>query len=694
MKKFLLSLLAVFAIGANAQEVSLDFTTNVWGLPETSANGQTEEASFTNGEYAITLGATTKYYFNTEGYLMLGKEGSYLNLPAFDFAVGKIEVTGTSGASASVKQNIYVGDEAVSTETTGAKDVTNVYDINPAFQAAGTVYTLKVNSNHNTQITAIKVYGTEASDAPVLTVDLDNVYLWNYTPSAWIDYLVNEQQMHVTAANLAENITYVMKSSGKSKGSYLENSTRFEVLNVSLYEANSGDIAVRVTSKAEGVYEDTIVVKSGEVEALVPVKLAVVSTEGDGYWDPSDFAPLTVADANAIHSITPYNASYMTDATHKFNLAAGDDGFRCVKGIVTSITEISAKLEDGTGYGNATFVLRDAVDAADSIIVYRTKGIDNELITDPELIKVGDVVVVGGDLCDYKGACEIKSCQIISIEAGSAEEPVVAAVTMEEGEITSNTIELTFTPSEAVSAYYACLFGEGEFEAQYNMFGAWMGFTCYGDMVKAWGFACEGVETKIWKDLSPSTNYEIYVQSVDAAGNYGELQCFVVSTAAQGGDGLAVIDIEIGEFGGDETTGFWQQVIYTPNDQTAVYFDMICDEDYYQAHGAEGVIAYLQAQDDPSDYYYPAHAHFTVDNAYWYAEPATKYHACAIGKNANGEWGELTDIVFTTTGYEEPVSITAIENTHDSTRCYNLNGQQQQTGHGFIISNGSVKFVK
>ena len=142
-----------------AQDVILDFTTNDWNLPETSSNKLTELKNFSNGVYTIQLQAADGYYFNNQdGYLMLGKQGSSLTLPAFDFDVEKIEVAGTGTASASVKQNIYVGETAVSTETTGAKDVTNIYEIAADYQAAGNVYVLKVNSKHNTQIKKILIY--------------------------------------------------------------------------------------------------------------------------------------------------------------------------------------------------------------------------------------------------------------------------------------------------------------------------------------------------------------------------------------------------------------------------------------------------------------------------------------------------------------------------------------------------------
>ena len=170
-KKLHFILLALFAAVFNtamAQEVTLDFTENTWGLPNDSKEKMIDAAQFTCDGYTVTLEGSSSggYYYHTKGkYVLIGKEGASLTLPAFGFNVTKIAITGTSGASAAVKQNIFVGEEAVSTETTGAKDVVNEYDIAAAYQAAGTVYCLKITSAHNTQITKIEIYGNGAPPA-------------------------------------------------------------------------------------------------------------------------------------------------------------------------------------------------------------------------------------------------------------------------------------------------------------------------------------------------------------------------------------------------------------------------------------------------------------------------------------------------------------------------------------------------
>ena len=91
--------------------------------------------------------------------MMKGKSAtSTLTLPPFDFAVEKIEVVGNSSGNVSTKtkENIYVGNTAVSTEKTGSKG-TNSFVIDKQYQAAGNRYTLQV-STANAQITYIKIY--------------------------------------------------------------------------------------------------------------------------------------------------------------------------------------------------------------------------------------------------------------------------------------------------------------------------------------------------------------------------------------------------------------------------------------------------------------------------------------------------------------------------------------------------------
>ena len=135
------------AWAAETADVTYDFTGSDWSV----SNG-----TLSNGTVSFTGSGTDNFKMNS-GYFMMGKSGAYIDFPKYESAVEKIVVTGRSGASTAVKQNIFVGENSASTETTGAAG-TNTYEIASAYQAAGTQYTLKVTSNHNTQITKIEVY--------------------------------------------------------------------------------------------------------------------------------------------------------------------------------------------------------------------------------------------------------------------------------------------------------------------------------------------------------------------------------------------------------------------------------------------------------------------------------------------------------------------------------------------------------
>ena len=178
-RRLLKTLVAVLAIAAAAAgpvrgqnaspDVTLDFTSNTWGIPEGTEGKTAVENSYTSGGYTITLcgNSGNGYYFSlTEPYILLGKQGAYLQLPAFSSAVDSIHVVGTSVASTNVEQNIYVGETAVSTQTTGMKNVTQKYVINEDYRTAGTIYRIKVTSAHNTQIKKVLVYFAQAPAVP------------------------------------------------------------------------------------------------------------------------------------------------------------------------------------------------------------------------------------------------------------------------------------------------------------------------------------------------------------------------------------------------------------------------------------------------------------------------------------------------------------------------------------------------
>lgn len=174
-------------VKAPIYKVEFDFTTNDWNLPEISKK---EKASYTNGAgYTITFGQSNSGHKilsdNTGRCLIFGKKDATLSLPAFPFAVSKIKVFGRDNASGQVTQNIFVGGEAVSTETTSAK-IDHIYEIAEAFQAAGNIYTLKVTSANNTQIIKIVVYAKDEIVAGAINIATEEGFGTFYTDKNYV----------------------------------------------------------------------------------------------------------------------------------------------------------------------------------------------------------------------------------------------------------------------------------------------------------------------------------------------------------------------------------------------------------------------------------------------------------------------------------------------------------------------------
>ena len=241
MRKFLSLLMAVlFAVGMFAAEelkATLDFTSAAsdWGVPTSLTMA---ENSYENGDYTIKLyGGTVsgKGYKANSGYLLFGQTNASLTLPAFSWKTTKIVVEGNSAASASVIQNIFVGDNAVSTATTGATG-TNTYEIAADNQAAGNVYVLKVTSKHNTQVKSIQIWGEKESTPDpdpepteqtlYLKLSSDwagytekySVYYFNDTENGWSNFMTavdGEENTYTTTIPVGfSKVIFVRNNSG------------------------------------------------------------------------------------------------------------------------------------------------------------------------------------------------------------------------------------------------------------------------------------------------------------------------------------------------------------------------------------------------------------------------------------------------------------------------------------------------
>ena len=264
-------------VKAGIYKVEFDFTSNNWGLP---TNYKTEEASYTNGAgYTITFGKSNSGHrimgTDPECNLIFGKQDATLSLPAFPFAVSKIKVFGRDNASGQVTQNIFVGGEEVSTQTTSAK-IDHIYEIAEAFQAAGNIYTLKVTNDKNTQITKIVVYAKDETVAGAINIATPEGFGTFYTDK---NYVLPQGLTAFGYTSIDDNNT-LTKSVEYVAGDIVPANTAVVVKGAkgSYNYYNTEEVATKIIEKnlLKGVTTDT------KIEAKSGVKRYILTRADDG----------------------------------------------------------------------------------------------------------------------------------------------------------------------------------------------------------------------------------------------------------------------------------------------------------------------------------------------------------------------------------------------------------------------------
>ncbi len=381
MNKFLryslICALAMICGSISAQEVTLDFESNEWGLPEGSTNKTVDKKDYSNGTYTITLEGSEGngyYWHNKDLYLFMGKQGAKLTLPAFDFDVEKIEVTGTGGASTTVKQNVFVGETAVSEETTGMKGVTQAYSIAEAYQKAGNVYTIQVTSNHNTQIKKIMIYKKGSGGG---TISVAPPTIKGTSPF--------DESTEVTIS--AEGYTIYYTTDGSTPDA----------------TSQSGKNSVTLT-----LTETT--------------KVSAIATDGEDHW--SMVVSSTFKKSEPAAEVTVAQALEIINALEDGKTTSEE---YTVKGFIVGTPDFQRKA-DNSLYGNCNFDIADSKGGSTTLTVFRAKSFENKNFTEEDvaapILKEGDEVVLTGNLQKYVKnetvTPELKNCYLISVNGQTA----------------------------------------------------------------------------------------------------------------------------------------------------------------------------------------------------------------------------------------------------------------------------------
>lgn len=270
------------------------------------------------------------------------------------------------------------------------------------------------------------------------------------------------------------------------------------------------------------------------------------------------------------------------------------------------------------------------------------------------------VATVGYDRYDV--ACDFRAAYFTTEKAPILGNPQVDVTLVEAG---LTTLDLHFAPNADTKEYYFCIFGEGQAQEQFDMFGPMFGFTNMGQMIMQFsGSAYTEAMDYQYTGMDPNTKYELYVQPVDKNGNMAELQVFPLETKKQGGSGAAYVEIEMGDY----TLRDWygemlpsQFITYIPNDQTWSYrFSVYKASDYdTDPEGYNAAVASEPPMPNMANWFF-----YSTLSTDYQIDPSTEIVVVAAAKNADGIWGEPNVVRYTTPAAisETPVTAKVLSN--------------------------------
>ncbi len=198
-------------------------------------------------------------------------------------------------------------------------------------------------------------------------------------------------------------------------------------------------------------------------------------------------------------------------------------------------------------------------------------------------------------------------------------------------DVTTTTVDVSFTPAGECASYYILLDTESSMEQWTMVFGVTL-----EQLIEEWSIERQGPSTHLWNELIPNTEYTIFVLSKDIEGENIQIDRQKVTTEVLGGNGVSVIDLQV-----EVLTNTSVFVTATPNEETAEYHYILIEKSYADSIGADSTMKIIHT--DP-------YALYDIDRWEWVdLHENTEFYAIAQGKNAQGEWGEITKVEFVTT---------------------------------------------
>ena len=198
-------------------------------------------------------------------------------------------------------------------------------------------------------------------------------------------------------------------------------------------------------------------------------------------------------------------------------------------------------------------------------------------------------------------------------------------------DVTTTTVDVSFNPTGACASYFILLDTEAKMEQWATAFGVPL-----EQLIEQWSIERQGPSTHLWDELIPNTEYTVFVLSKDIEGEILQIDRQKVTTEVLGGNGVSVIDLQV-----EVTSNTSVFVTATPNEETAEYHYILIEKSYADSIGVDSTMKIIY--EDP-------YALYEIDRWEWIDLNAnTEFYAIAQGKNAKGEWGEITKVEFVTT---------------------------------------------
>ena len=190
------------------------------------------------------------------------------------------------------------------------------------------------------------------------------------------------------------------------------------------------------------------------------------------------------------------------------------------------------------------------------------------------LLIAPDKSIVLQDISPLKEAADVITALtpfgIQEYECGEENEELTPVVDIKVTEVTTTSVDVSFTPTAECASYYILL----DTEASMEMWAAAFGMTLE-QLVEQWSIERTGASTNLWDELIPNTEYTIFVLSKNAEGENIQLDKQKVTTEVLGGEGVSVIDLQVKVL--SNTSVF---VTATPNEETAEYHYILIEKSY------------------------------------------------------------------------------------------------------------------